>query len=96
LTFRMRGHGERDHQLYVDREELARWGELCPVRCYGEKLLAEGFLTAGERQAIQDEMEGRVKGAEAFADMSPFPAPEEALDDLWVVEPRQYRSRNRR
>jgi acetoin:2,6-dichlorophenolindophenol oxidoreductase subunit alpha len=96
LTYRMRGHGERDTQIYVDKEELARWGELCPVRCYGDKLLAEGVLTGGERQALQDEMEGRVRGAEAFADMSPFPAPEGALDDLWVNEPVQYRERNRR
>jgi acetoin:2,6-dichlorophenolindophenol oxidoreductase subunit alpha len=96
LTYRMRGHGERDHQLYVDKAELARWGELCPVRCYGERLVAEGVITAADRQAIQEEMEGRVQGAEAFADMSPFPAPEEALDDLWVDEPNQYRVRNRR
>jgi acetoin:2,6-dichlorophenolindophenol oxidoreductase subunit alpha len=96
LTYRMRGHGERDNQLYVDKEELARWGELCPVRCYGEQLLDEGVLSGSERQAIHDEMEGRVQGAEAFADMSPFPTREEALDDLWVNEPRQYRERNRR
>ena len=91
LTYRMRGHGERDRQHYVDPEELAGWAELCPVRCYGERLVQEGVLRQGERTAIRDEMEGRVEGAVTFAAMSPWPEPEEAMDDVWVNEPVGWR-----
>jgi pyruvate dehydrogenase E1 component alpha subunit len=96
LTYRMRGHGEYDRQLYVDPEELAKWETLCPVSCYGDTLVRDSVFSVQDLTAIQREMEGRVEGAEAFADMSPFPAPEEALDDVWVSEPADYRERNSR
>ncbi|MFP4315162.1 MAG: thiamine pyrophosphate-dependent dehydrogenase E1 component subunit alpha [Desulfovibrionales bacterium] len=96
LTYRMRGHGERDTQHYVDPEELVRWSKLCPVQCYGRKLVEEGVLQDSDLKAVRKEMEGRVEGAEAFADMSPFPAAEAALDHVWVDEPADFRTRSRR
>ncbi len=83
-TYRMRGHGEHDLQHYVDKKEIEHWSELCPVRRYGDKLLANGLMTEKELHAFDRAMEEKVDEAVRFGDASPYPLPEEALEDLWV------------
>jgi pyruvate dehydrogenase E1 component alpha subunit len=87
LTYRMRGHGERDHQHYVDPGELAAWAERCPVRRYRRKLLDDGVLDMARIQAIDRDAEKRVAEAVAFGDESPYPGPETALTDVFVQPP---------
>ena len=84
-TYRMRGHGEHDHQHYVDKKELQRWSQLCPLKRLRDKMLSDSLVTEAELQAIDNEMEARVNDAVKFADESPYPLPEEALEDLWVA-----------
>lgn len=83
-TYRMRGHGERDHQHYVDGKELEKWSQLCPIKRLKEKMLKDGMITEAELKHIDKEMEARVDDAVKFADESPYPLPEEALQDVWV------------
>ncbi len=45
MTYRMRGHGEADKQLYVDKNELESWAQRCPVKCYQNELISENILT---------------------------------------------------
>jgi TPP-dependent pyruvate/acetoin dehydrogenase alpha subunit len=83
-TYRMRGHGERDHQHYVDKRELATWSERCPIKRQRERLLHERLASASELERIDSASAARVERAVQYAEKSPYPAAEEALHDLWV------------
>jgi TPP-dependent pyruvate/acetoin dehydrogenase alpha subunit len=84
LTYRMRGHGERDHQHYVDPEELKAWAGKCPIRRYRERLLDTGVLDDKRLQAIDQDAEARVSAATAFGEASPYPDASTALTDVFV------------
>jgi acetoin:2,6-dichlorophenolindophenol oxidoreductase subunit alpha len=86
-TYRMRGHGEQDHQHYVDPGELEIWAARCPIRCYREKLRDEGVLDDARILAIDRDAEMRVAAAVAFADASSYPGAESALTDVFVQPP---------
>jgi pyruvate dehydrogenase E1 component alpha subunit len=84
LTYRMRGHGERDHQHYVDPEELSAWAARCPIRRYAQTLLDAGVLDKDKLQSIDQDAETRVAAAVAFGDASPYPGKDTALSDVFV------------
>jgi TPP-dependent pyruvate/acetoin dehydrogenase alpha subunit len=83
-TYRMRGHGEQDHQHYVDPEELKAWAARCPVQRYRRALIDAGALDEDRAGAIEKDAEERVSAAVAFADASPYPDPETALTDVFA------------
>jgi pyruvate dehydrogenase E1 component alpha subunit len=85
-TYRMRGHGERDHQHYVDKRELEYWSERCPINRQREKLMSEGLVSEDELERIERETTVKVEHAVQFGEQSPYPAPEDALSDLWMDE----------
>ncbi len=81
-TYRMHGHGEHDQQQYVDKDELASWAGRDPIVRHAEVLRRDGL---GEFMAgMLERADQAVDRAVAFADASPFPPPEEALDHLYV------------
>jgi pyruvate dehydrogenase E1 component alpha subunit len=84
LTYRMRGHGEQDHQHYVDPEELAAWAARCPIRRYAQTLLDAGVLDKDQLQTIDQDAETRVAASVAFGDASPYPGQDTALSDVFV------------
>ncbi|MDL2286751.1 thiamine pyrophosphate-dependent dehydrogenase E1 component subunit alpha [Desulfococcaceae bacterium OttesenSCG-928-F15] len=81
-TYRMHGHGEHDSQYYVDKAELAAWAKRDPIICYAQALREAGVLESTE--AFEREAKAQVEAAVAFADASPYPLPEEALDHVYV------------
>ncbi len=83
-TYRMRGHGESDHQHYVDPAEIAQWARRCPIERYRENLLADGVLSAADLERMDNQAVQQVAAAVAFADRSPYPEAQAALTDLWV------------
>jgi len=83
-TYRMRGHGEYDHQHYVDKKELEEWAGRSPILKLEEKLLAEGMMEKREMENIGLETQRQIEAALKFADESPYPLPTEALDHLWA------------
>jgi pyruvate dehydrogenase E1 component alpha subunit len=83
-TYRMRGHGEQDHQHYVDRAEIERWAARCPILGYRKKLLAAGVLKAEDVVRVDQDAARQVAEAVAFADRSPYPEASAALTDLWA------------
>ena len=83
-TYRMRGHGEHDHQHYVDRQELESWSGLCPVRRLRERILKDSIATEDELQAMETRSQTEVDAAVVFVDDSPYPLAAEALQDLWA------------
>ena len=84
LTYRMRGHGEQDHQHYVDPMELDAWALKCPIRRYRQALLNAGVLDEAHIQTIDQDAEVRVAAAVSFGDASPYPGHGTALTDVFV------------
>jgi pyruvate dehydrogenase E1 component alpha subunit len=83
-TYRCRGHGESDHQLYQPRDEITAWQEKCPIPRLRDMTLAHGLVTAEELREMEAEVNAIVEDAVRFAEESPYPALEEALEDVLV------------
>jgi len=83
---RMRGHEEGDPQRYRPVEDVERAKKNDPLPRYRSWLLDNEVLDEEALKAIEEEIEAEVEGAVEFADESPYPAPEEALEDLFVEE----------
>jgi pyruvate dehydrogenase E1 component alpha subunit len=83
-TYRMRGHGEYDHQHYVNPEELEEWAQRSPILRLEAAMASGGIMDKPEMQAIGNECQGLIEEALVFADQSPYPLPAEALEDLWI------------
>jgi acetoin:2,6-dichlorophenolindophenol oxidoreductase subunit alpha len=83
-TYRWGGHHVGDPgTAYREKEEVEAWKEKCPIKALKNKMLAKGvkddyFSTVNE--AVQME----VDEATEWAKNSPFPEPEEAMEDLFV------------
>ncbi len=83
-TYRWRGHGESDHQVYQPKDEIACWMERCPVEKLQKELLDEGFITRQEVLELENEINKAVEESVRFAEDSPWPAPEDALEDIYA------------
>lgn len=84
LCYRFRGHFEGDAEGYLPKGEKEAWKQKDPIVLMGEKMKAQGWLTDEEAASIQAEMTAQVAEAEAFARESPFPAPEDALENVFA------------
>lgn len=78
-TYRIRGHFEGDDAFYRTKEEVIEARKRDPIDQWKEQLLGEGTLTAPDFEAMDAEVDAEVAEAAAFAESSPFPAPEDAL-----------------
>jgi acetoin:2,6-dichlorophenolindophenol oxidoreductase subunit alpha len=85
-TYRCRGHGESDHQHYQPKEEIETWKVRCPIPRLRDELLKEGLVTASEIEKLEMEVRRIVEEAVRFAEESPYPSPEEALEDVWASQ----------
>jgi TPP-dependent pyruvate/acetoin dehydrogenase alpha subunit len=84
-TYRIKGHFEGDPQKYRSAAEVRDWqGEKDPIRRFGDFLRRQNILSPQLDQQIQEEAAGRLKEAVAFAENSPYPEPQEAMEDLFV------------
>ena len=86
VTYRFRGHSMADPEQYRTKEEVAHWRERDPIPVFGELLVREGVIDQSEPAAIDAAAIERVDAAVAFADDSPFPAPESLYDDVYVLK----------
>ena len=84
ICYRFRGHFEGDAEAYLEEGEKSGWKEKDPINIFGNQLKEQGWLTDAEAEAIQAEMTEVVAAAEKFARESPYPAPEEALEDVFA------------
>jgi acetoin:2,6-dichlorophenolindophenol oxidoreductase subunit alpha len=83
-TYRCRGHGEADHQHYQPKDEIAAWKDRCPIPKLRSEMLAQGLISAGDLQEMEAEIARIVEDAIRYAEQSPYPALEEALEDVFV------------
>lgn len=84
MTYRWRGHGETDPQLYQPAAEIAAWKKRCPIDRLSRALLETGELSGAELQDMRASAARIVAEAVRFAEESPWPEPEDALDDVWA------------
>src|ERR1041385_7176081 len=85
VTYRFRGHSMADPEEYRTKEQVAEWRKRDPLLLFGERLEAEGILSAEDREAMDKRIIETVDEAVAFADASPFPPPESLYDDVYVL-----------
>src|SRR5208337_1207416 len=86
-TYRWEGHvvGEQAFVAeYRPAEEIEAAKQRCAIVLFAKKLLATGFIEQAELDRIAAEVEHEIKEAIAFAQSSPFPEPQEALDDVFA------------
>jgi len=83
-TYRMHGHFEGDPQTYKPPEEVEEWKRKDPVISFRARLLEMGILTENDAAAIDAESTQEIENAVVFARESPFPEPEEALEDVFA------------
>ena len=83
-TYRWRGHGEADLQIYQPKEEIAAWQALCPIPKLRGEMLAQGDISKDELKEMEQRVDAIVREAVRFAEESPYPEPPEALEDLFA------------
>jgi pyruvate dehydrogenase E1 component alpha subunit len=88
VTYRFRGHSMADPEQYRSKDEVAQWRERDPIPAFAARLIDAGVIDDAERQRIDADAIARVDAAVAFAEASPFPAPESLYDDVYVLDPR--------
>lgn len=81
---RLTGHLIHDTQGYRSMEELDAAWKHCPIQLFRQRLEREGILSADEMTRMNDEINAEVAEAVAYARAQPFPAIQEAYEDLWT------------
>ncbi len=83
-TYRYRGHFEGDSGSYRPKEEIEHWMQRDPINNYRAKLIEMKVLTEKQAEDIDKEALAEMDEALKFAQESPFPKPEEALENVYT------------
>jgi len=73
-----------DPERYREQAEIKKWQEQDPIGIYHSYLLGKKIASSDELTGIEKRAEEDVKAAEAFAQTSPEPTPEELFMDIYV------------
>jgi len=85
-TYRQKGHSRFDPAAYRPKAEVEEWLKKDPINRFKNKLVENGTLTEQEAEKLSQEAKDAVESAVKFAMESPFPQPEEALEDVYAKE----------
>ncbi len=83
-TYRHKGHSRFDPATYRSKEEVKEWLERDPLPRFKAKLLEMQALTEQGAKEIEEAVMADVEKAVKFATESPYPEPQEALEDLYT------------
>ena len=83
-TCRWHGHYQGDSQAYRTKEEIDECRKRDPIKRFRHELVKMAVLTEQQADKIHQEMDKEIGDAVRFAEESPLPAPEEALEDVFV------------
>ncbi len=88
-TYRWHGHFHGEEAMlgtkgYRDKQEIERWKSLCPIARYKKKLVETGAATQMEIDEVEKSAQAAVDQAVAFAQKSPLPKPEDALQGVFA------------
>jgi pyruvate dehydrogenase E1 component alpha subunit len=83
-TYRHKGHSRVDPARYRPKEEVDEWMAKDPLKHFRAKLVQERTASEQELQEIEAAVADEIEEAVRFATESPYPAPEEALEDVYA------------
>jgi TPP-dependent pyruvate/acetoin dehydrogenase alpha subunit len=88
-TYRWHGHAINNPASALGRpeEEIAAWRARDPIPALEDAILRHRLASAAELEAIRAAADRELEAAIAFAEASPSPAPEEALDHVYTSLP---------
>jgi pyruvate dehydrogenase E1 component alpha subunit len=84
ITYRFLGHGASDNRSYRTREEEAVWLKKCPVKNFREKMLSTYKIDSKKIESLEKEVEDEVSSGLKFAEESPYPKPEEVMENIFA------------
>lgn len=83
-TYRHKGHSRFDPAKYRPPKEVEEWMNKDPILRLRERLIQAKMLTEKESQEVDQQVIKEVEESARFALESPFPSPEEALEDVFI------------
>lgn len=83
-TYRFQGHFVGDAGAYRPKEEIEHWMSRDPIQLFQAKLIDMKALTESEAKEIDEAALKEMDEAVEFAKESPFPNPEETLDNVYA------------
>lgn len=83
-TYRHKGHSRVDPAKYRPKEEVEQWLARDPLKRFKQVLLQNSDFSQSEVQEIEEKVAADIEEAVKFAVQSPYPAPEEALEDVYA------------
>lgn len=81
-TYRFRAHSMYDPELYRTREEVEAWKRRDPIPAFAARLERDGWLAAGDLDAIGAETDAEIAQAVAAARAAPWEPVEDLLRDV--------------
>lgn len=82
-TYRHKGHSRVDPAKYRAKDEVQGWLAKDPIRRLKENIMQNQVFSKEEIENIENEALARVEEGVKFALKSPYPLPEEALEDVY-------------
>jgi pyruvate dehydrogenase E1 component alpha subunit len=83
-TYRHKGHFEGDPMVYRTKEEFEAWLKKDPLPRFEAVLSDIGVLTEAKVADLKKELGAKIEAAVKFAEDSPWPEPEEILQDVYT------------
>jgi len=83
-TMRMHGHSDADSPWYVPKEELEEWQGRDPIERFERKLRSDAVLSDETVKEIESRIHNEIERDLKFAEESPFPQPEVALEGVYA------------
>lgn len=83
-TYRRKGHSRVDPAKYRPKTEVEEWLRKDPIERFRKSLLQEHSFTDSELQEIEKRAVAKIEEAVKFAIESPYPEPDEALEDVYA------------
>ncbi len=86
-TYRYSGHfvgEEKIVQAYRSEEEVSAWKQRDPIILFHNWLVEKNLASEADLACIDAQVTAAIKEAVEFAESSPWPEPEEALEDLFT------------
>ena len=88
-TYRWYGHSEIDPAKYRSPEEVEYWKSRDPIPAMERYLKERGLWSEQWKQQVTGEINKEIDEAVEFAEKSPYPEPEEALDHVYSFSIRE-------
>ena len=85
-TYRIGGHSRNDAAKYRNKDEEKEWFAKDPIKRFREFLTGEGYFSADELDAADNEIDKDIERSVELAKSSSFNIPEKALENVYWQE----------